>query len=172
MGQMLGNYFSVRDSKKGTLAGDFSQKKKYICFYMSTVQDILQTHQLRRTDSRKKILQAFIDQGIALSEPEIEHLLAESESCDRVTIYRNLSTFLEKGIIHKVLDDSGAMRYALYDHPCDASSHHDHVHFKCTSCGETRCLNKVHVPEISLPEGYSFQEVNLLVKGVCASCHQ
>jgi Fur family ferric uptake transcriptional regulator len=93
-----------------------------------------------------------------------------AQTFDRVTVYRTLKTFLDKGMIHKVLDDGGALKYALC-HYCQGENHqHDHVHFKCAVCGETSCLDDVYVPRVNLPEGYQVAEVNLLVQGVCARC--
>jgi Fur family ferric uptake transcriptional regulator len=45
-----------------------------------------------------------------------------------------------------------------------------HVHFFCTRCRETRCLPKVAVPVISLPDVYQMQETSLVMKGLCARC--
>jgi len=137
---------------------------------MESIRQILQQSQLRQTQSRSDILGVFFDRGVALSEREIED--AMSEPCDRVTIYRTLSTFLEKGIIHKVLDDAGAMKYALCPSECqDRAQHrHDHVHFKCIACGRTVCLDQVPIPSVSLPEGYQLSEVNMLLEGTCPAC--
>lgn len=137
---------------------------------MSSAQYILRTHQLRHTASRADILDMFrLHQG-ALSEPEIERGM--KDNCDRVTIYRTLNTFLEKGIIHKVLDDAGAMKYALCAADCEHEGmhNHDHVHFKCEKCGLTNCLDHARMPDISLPTGYQIHEVNVLIQGICPEC--
>ena len=90
---------------------------------------------------------------------------------DRVTVYRTLKSFLERGVIHKVLDDGGALKYALCNEHCqEEAHHHDHVHFKCTQCGETNCLEEVEVPGVKLPKGYISEEVNLLIRGTCQKC--
>ncbi len=137
---------------------------------MEPIQQILHQSQLRQTQSRSDILGVFIDHGVALSEREIED--AMHTPCDRVTIYRTLSTFLEKGIIHKVLDDAGAMKYALCSAECQnhAPHRHDHVHFKCTACGRTVCLDQVPIPPVPLPQGYQLSEVNMLLEGTCPAC--
>jgi Fur family ferric uptake transcriptional regulator len=44
------------------------------------------------------------------------------------------------------------------------------VHFKCNQCGQTTCLETVHIPTIVLPAGFIKQESNLLIQGVCTSC--
>ena len=96
-------------------------------------EELLKTHKLRTTSSRAAILGIFFNQQHALSYSDIEKEV--SASYDRVTVYRTLKSFLDKGVIHKVLDDSGTLKYALCnDHCSTVEHHHDHVHFKCTKC--------------------------------------
>lgn len=131
--------------------------------------DILNDYDLRKTKGREEILDLFLGHDHALSHADIETLLGKN--FDRVTVYRTLKTFLEKGIIHKVLSDQGSPKYALCSDECtDNEHHHEHVHFKCDVCGQTTCLDKVHVPAIQLPKGYTFGEANLLISGRCPSC--
>lgn len=130
---------------------------------------ILKDFNLRHTDCRSEILAIFIGKGFALSHADIEEKV--HQSFDRVTLYRTLKTFLDKGIIHKVLDDSGVTKYALCRENCShAHHHHEHVHFKCVTCGLTNCIDEVEIPPIRLPEGYKYLESSLLVQGICKNC--
>lgn len=130
---------------------------------------ILKDSKLRSTSSRSAILGLFLNNDHALSYSDIEREV--SASFDRVTVYRTLKTFLDKGIIHKILDDTGGLKYGLCNDHCSRSEHHhDHVHFKCNQCGQTSCLDEVEIPGISLPRGYKVDEVNLLIQGVCSNC--
>ena len=45
-----------------------------------------------------------------------------------------------------------------------------HVHFYCEACHRTFCLKDIRIPEIDLPEGFSIDSVNFMVKGVCPDC--
>jgi len=131
---------------------------------------LLKTFKMRSTPSRQEILQLFLKSDYALSHGDIEKEI--SNSLDRVTVYRTLKTFLDKGLIHKVLDDEGSLKYALCNEACtDADHHHDHVHFKCTKCGQTNCL-EVEIPNVKLPKGYEAYEVNLLIQGICERCRK
>lgn len=133
------------------------------------VSDTLKNYQLRTTACRESVLETFQTRQSALSHGDLEAALKDKHF-DRVTIYRTLKTFLEKGIIHKIPDDEG-LRYALCRENCvDDDHHHDHVHFKCNECGETNCLEDLLVPAVKLPEGYQAQEVNLLIQGLCEKC--
>lgn len=132
-------------------------------------RQILSSSNLRLTSSRSSILGLFLNNAHALSYSNIEKELGHLY--DRVTIYRTLKSFLDKGIVHKILDDSGGPKYGLCNEVCEQASHqHDHVHFKCTHCGQTNCLDELGVPEIKLPAGYRAEETNLLIQGVCAQC--
>ncbi len=139
---------------------------------MSNIKEKLEQFQLRNTPCREGVLKVLQSKSFAQSQGDIESNLASQ--FDRVTIYRTLKSFLSSGIIHKVLDDVGGVKYALCKELChhsDGSNHqHDHVHFKCTQCGQTTCLEEVYIPKIILPLGYSRQESNLLIQGVCREC--
>src|SRR5690349_998633 len=131
-------------------------------------ETLLRSFKLRSTPNRQDILDLFLLRNYALSQSDIEKEV--HNHLDRVTVYRTLKTFLDKGLIHKVLDDEGSLKYALCNEACTvANHHHDHVHFKCTKCGQNNCLS-IEVPSIKLPKGYRAREVNLLIQGVCESC--
>ncbi|MEK6547875.1 MAG: transcriptional repressor [Bacteroidota bacterium] len=127
---------------------------------------------LRSTACRQAVLGTFNEAGYALSQGDIEQSLASQ--FDRVTIYRTLKSFLASGLLHKVLDDLGSIKYALCQDMCHQEAHHhqhDHVHFKCIQCGQTTCLETVHIPQIILPENFIKQESNLLIQGICKGCN-
>ncbi len=137
----------------------------------ATIKNILKEHDLRYTSCREEVLDKFLQQDFALSHADLEANV--SEHFDRVTVYRTLRTFLDAGLIHKVLDDEGITKYALCRQHCSLHEHHhEHVHFKCTSCGLTNCLDNVQIPSIILPNGYRATETNLLMQGVCANCSE
>jgi Fur family ferric uptake transcriptional regulator len=129
---------------------------------------LLQSFKLRSTPTRQEVLHLFLKKEYALSHGDIEKAI--HNDLDRVTVYRTLKTFLDKGLIHKVLDDAGSLKYALCNEACATGGHHhDHVHFKCDRCGQTHCL-EVEIPSISLPKGYRSHEINLLIQGICDRC--
>src|SRR6478672_7102081 len=113
----------------------------------SRLNEILRRKHLSITDSRKKILSLFLNSKDALAHGDIEK--KAGEKFDRVTVYRTLQTFVEKGIIHTIPTADNSVRYALCKDDCFEGHHHDHhVHFVCTQCGNTYCLDDVVTPEI------------------------
>ena len=135
----------------------------------STIDDILKRNQLSVTDSRKKILELFQEKNRALAHSDIEK--SAGEKFDRVTVYRTLQTFVEKGIIHNIPTPDNSILYALCKDECTTGHHHDnHVHFICDQCGVTYCLDSVVTPEVKLPPGFKPNEINVVAKGVCGNC--
>ncbi|WP_431212773.1 Fur family transcriptional regulator [Puia sp. P3] len=130
-----------------------------------------QKNHLSITGGRRRILELFLQQEGALSHSDIEK--RAGEKFDRVTVYRTLQVFLEKGLIHSIPTADNSIRYALCKDDCSGGQHRDdHVHFICNTCGNTTCLEHVTVPEIMLPRGYVAEQVEMLVSGVCKNCNQ
>ena len=120
------------------------------------------------TAMRLLVLDFLLKQSFAISLSDIEKGLAPA---DRITIYRTIKTFEEKGLVHVINDGSNSPKYALCLDECDANEHHDlHVHFYCNTCRETFCLPDSKIPAISLPDGFSAIERELVVKGICSQC--
>ena len=134
-----------------------------------SIPDILKRSQLSVTASRKKILELFQGNQGALAHHDIEE--RTGESFDRVTIYRTLQTFVEKGIIHTIPSADSSIRYALCKEECTEGRHHDnHVHFICDNCETTYCLEAITVPEVKLPRGFVPTQIEVVVNGKCKNC--
>jgi len=136
---------------------------------MKDALDILRSNHLSNTDSRREILQVFLRSRSALAHQDIEK--KTGEKFDRVTVYRTLQTFIDKGIVHTIPTSDNAVKYALCREECSEGHHHDnHIHFVCDSCGNTTCLDETAIPQIKLPQGYRQEKVNVIVNGVCKTC--
>jgi Fur family ferric uptake transcriptional regulator len=132
------------------------------------LNELLRRKHLSVTDSRKKILSLFLATTDALAHGDIEK--KAGEKFDRVTVYRTLQTFVEKGIIHTIPTSDNSVRYALCKDCAEGHHHDDHVHFVCNNCEKTICLDDVVSPMIALPEGYTPQNVQVLIRGICKDC--
>lgn len=122
---------------------------------------------VRPTPVRQAVLAVLRGSPYALSGAEIEQQLRPA--LDRITLYRTLCTFEQKGLIHRVADHSETVRYAVCPEPGELGTA-DHVHFKCTSCQHTYCLRHVAVPAVVLPGQYRAERADYLLSGVCAQC--
>jgi Fur family transcriptional regulator, ferric uptake regulator len=135
------------------------------------IKEILKRNKLSVTASREKILNLFFDQAGALAHGDIEK--KAGEKFDRVTVYRTLQVFVEKGIIHTIPTADNSIRYALCKNDCEEGHHHDHhIHFVCNNCQNTFCLDNVVTPDIRLPKGYSASQIEVLVQGTCRNCDE
>ena len=131
------------------------------------LEKTLNQKQIRPTTMRLLVLETLQKQIAAVSLQDLE---AAFEKADRITLYRTLKTFEEKGLIHSIEDGTGITKYALCEEGCVCAPEDLHVHFYCNSCKETFCLPKSKVPDVPLPERFQAEEANLLVKGLCSRC--
>ncbi len=133
------------------------------------VENLLKNHSLRTTKVRTTILDCFAQSKTALSHADIESRF--EDEFDRVTIYRTLNSFLEKGLLHKVPDDSNIARFALCKTDCNEHQHFDnHVHFKCEKCSKVQCFHDIAIPNIPGLNEYTIHSANLLIQGICLEC--
>ena len=133
------------------------------------IENKLESRNIKPTAMRQLVLQVLAERKTAISLPELEHAF---EKADKSTLYRTLKTFEESKIIHKIDDGTGAVKYALCQAACECEPEDLHVHFICSRCKNTFCLNEVPIPEINLPVDFSLESVNMVVKGVCTNCRR
>ncbi|MGJ1414498.1 Fur family transcriptional regulator [Sphingobacterium multivorum] len=130
---------------------------------------ILKRNSLKVTQPRLKVLEIISRKDSAISQPELEKLLGKD--IDRVTLYRVLASFEEKGIIHKIFDLHGTATYAMCSTNCSEHDHHDqHVHFICRVCNSVYCLEDMTLPKVSIPAGFSLEAIAVNALGVCNHC--
>lgn len=134
---------------------------------MSESKQILKKKNLRVTAMRQQILDLMLNAKAAVSQKSIESDLKEF---DRITLYRTLKSFEEKGIIHKIEDGTGLHKFAMCA-DCDEHHHHDeHVHFNCNQCGDTFCLEEMEPPSFVNKTKHRIEQFNIVLKGTCEMC--
>jgi len=135
----------------------------------NNILSILKKNHLSVTDGRKQILTLFLKSPGALAHADIEK--NTDAAFDRVTVYRTLQTFVDKGIIHHIPTVDNSILYALCKDNCEEGHHHDnHVHFICDECNKTICLDDVIIPEVKLPKGFKPKHTEMVVNGICDDC--
>ncbi|MEP7103135.1 MAG: transcriptional repressor [Candidatus Dojkabacteria bacterium] len=117
---------------------------------------------MKNSKKRDRILKLFSN-GFLLTASQVCGLIPD---IDRATIYRNLSLFVEQGILREVNVKKGVMSYEL----SKIGDHHQH--FICNNCEKV-----VHV-EVDdkflkqvIPNGASLENFELNLKGKCEDCH-
>ncbi len=124
----------------------------------------------RNTPTKQAVLDLFDSCSSALNQEQIETQL--HGKMDRATIYRILNNFCEDGIMHKVIGDDGINYFAKCKTNCckEKQHHHDHFHFRCTSCNQLICLDEEIT--LHLPEGFSMKDCNCVITGICSTCQK
>lgn len=131
------------------------------------MDSLLRAKKLRVTDFRLSVLEIFNQFGHAISVDIIEEQL---QDFDRITLYRTLKSFLDKGVIHEITYPQEEKKLALCSHNCSGEGHsHQHIHFKCNVCGQISCTETKAFPEISL-KGFKVENIEIQASGICSSC--
>jgi Fur family transcriptional regulator, ferric uptake regulator len=121
----------------------------------------------RLTTARVQVLRALLESGRALSHHEVEQRVAREMPIDRVTIYRVLEWLTKERLAHKIAGDDRVWRF---DAPVNGNSD-NRTHFKCTGCGQIMGLESQIGPKaLKVPSGYSAKALEVIVRGLCASC--
>jgi Fur family ferric uptake transcriptional regulator len=122
---------------------------------------------IKPTSTRILILKTILKRKEVFSLADLE---TELQTIDKSTIFRTLVLFLKQRLIHTIDDGSGSLKYSVCDEDCDCSIERQHVHFYCKECKRTFCLRETQVPTVNLPEGFSSESINYVIKGLCSSC--
>ena len=134
---------------------------------MTKAIETLKKHKLKITQGRIDLLSLLQSNKNAVSQSFIQN---ECKKMDRVTLYRILGVFQEKGIIHKITDEKGSPHFAICKDECTSEGHkHHHIHFECDSCNTIYCLDSP-APEISQLSNYIIREMDIKAKGICSKC--
>ncbi len=76
----------------------------------TSIKKLLKTRNLKATELRMALLEIMSNLGKAVSYQEIQNSLM---NFDRITLYRTLNTFIERGILHKIILEDHQSFYAL-----------------------------------------------------------
>ena len=136
--------------------------------FLGDMKNILQAKELRQTKFRMSVIDIFDKYSYALTQEMVEKELVEF---DRITLYRTLKLFVEKGILHEISIPNQDKKYALCVEKCESSTNHqhDHVHFNCTECKQLFCLKIEQYPTISIAK-HRVKKIEIQLEGVCENC--
>lgn len=135
---------------------------------MSDIENLFSEHGIRLTAVRElvwKEANKFTHNAFSLLDIE-----AAMPHMDRSSIFRALRLFSEHHLLHEIDDGSGIQKYCICR--CEGDTHMGHIHFTCTQCGHTFCLENIAIPSIALPEDFEVDEMEFVVKGKCPQCRK
>ena len=100
------------------------------------------------------------------AEEVYDRITMEYPDISKGTVYRNLNSLVESGLLNKVSVPSGADRF---DHLC-----HDHCHVKCEKCGRVFDVDMEYITglekHIHDRHGFLFTGYDILFRGICPDC--
>ncbi len=129
--------------------------------------ELLESRGVKPTSTRLLVYRALAGHRSARSLRELDD---ELDTVDRSSIFRALTLLLSHHLIHAIEDGSRQARYEICEGDDECSLDDQHTHFYCEYCHRTFCFHTIHVPVIPLPEGFTAEGVNYLVKGKCPEC--
>ena len=136
--------------------------------FLAKAENLILDLSERATDIRIKVLAFLLAQSAAVSHQEIDSHFSKKDKIDRVTLYRVLDWLVEKDLVHKITGSGRALRYSANS---NENNFHQHAHFKCNNCEKVVCLDDIKLQnKFKVPSGYQIQQVELTLKGLCASC--
>ncbi|MEM7382075.1 MAG: transcriptional repressor, partial [Bacteroidota bacterium] len=111
------------------------------------------------------LIRHFVHLEHAQSYSDLQAVLVKE--LDKSTLYRNLTSFEQAGIIHRINDHSGIAKYAFGESPISGN---DHAHFVCENCETVYCMETPAQSEFNVPEGFTTNKVQTIIRGICADC--
>lgn len=128
---------------------------------------LLERAGVKPTANRILVMKALIAAESPISLIEIEDKI---ETLERSSILRVLNVLLESHIIHIMEDGRGISKYEVCHSHSACSLDDMHPHFYCEKCRKVYCFEDISLPHIPVPEGFSVNSVNFMLKGVCPEC--
>ena len=129
----------------------------------------LQKAGISKTSQRLAVLDILLTATTPLSVNTIRQSLETKANIDKVTIYRILSLFRQRGIIREIASAGGANYFEM-----TALKNPLHPHFNCRNCGAFTCLAPLpftQAPELILSkDDYSIDHIEINISGLCACC--
>lgn len=130
---------------------------------------LLRRHAIRPTAIRVALCRLFASDTPVLTAPQVLALLRQQRRVNKVTVYRNLELFCQRGLLRQ-LPLPGRSGY--YEMTRDRA----HPHFQCRGCGVVECLQPVDPQEfwqlLRGPAENLAQQLEILVAGLCRRCRQ
>lgn len=124
---------------------------------------------LKWTSTRWMILKAFLENEKPISAEKLyEEFQKKKQNCDLVTIYRNLKTFEDAGLILRL--DLGLNRDFFELQLSDPQHHH---HILCRTCHKIEHVDICGLgPHVKFLESLGFSEIQhrLEFSGLCRQC--
>ncbi len=127
----------------------------------------LERREVKPTSNRILVLRSLVEAGRPVSLSDLE---AQIASMDKSSVFRTLTLFLEKDIVHSFEDGRGVVNYELCPEEGHCDHHDAHVHFYCERCHRSYCMENIDLDWVRVPEGFEPLAYSFVIKGICPEC--
>ncbi len=134
---------------------------------LSEFRDLCRRHHLSATHQRKVIYETLrLMHGHPSPEIVYDRVRRQIPSISLATVYKNIKTFVDAGMVHEVSPHHGTLRLDPNLHP--------HHHLVCAECKTIMDIDAASVAPIKLrnklPEGFHVQRFAVEIIGLCEKC--
>lgn len=123
---------------------------------------------LKVTPARVALMQLFESHDTPLDAQHLIDHLQKEIGIDRVTVFRILNVFVEKGLIRKLTFGEHKARYEL--------NQGEHHHLICQKCGKVEDISDCNISalekEIKQKKHFLVKEHSLEFFGLCRDCQK
>lgn len=136
-------------------------------FRVQEFRDLCHRHGLAATHQRQVIYEAVMSlEGHPSHEAVFEEVRKRIPSISLGTVYKNIRTFLDSGILRELSVHHGSLRVE--------ANHRPHQHFVCIHCKTILDLPEEEFGPVQLrhklPRGFQVQKFVVDVVGLCPKC--
>lgn len=124
---------------------------------------------VKPTANRILVLKALRESAHPLTLADLENQLT---TMDKSSIFRVLTLFLERDIVHAFEDGRGILNYELCSSQTSCNLSDAHMHFYCESCHRSFCMDPVPVADLPVEKGFTPHSISFVIKGECPECRK
>jgi len=127
----------------------------------------LKDNRLKLTPRRQAIIHLFVDSGAHFTPEEVwKELHQQFEKCGLPSVYRNLESLVDCGILTRIQLFDRKKHYGL----CTVGHDHHHHHITCIRCGKVDEITECALTHQTQIHGYRVVSHFVQVSGICGDC--